>query len=127
MTLELLLHEANTAAFIGQDPQLLDIYRSPDKISDGAGGFTRGGTPVLVASGAFKLASKLQSQLGAQAGQTPNGQSHHPEYTLISTIADFVLAQGDFFDWRGNRYVVTTVHELPNYEGKADVHREGTP
>jgi hypothetical protein len=109
-----------TEAFIAQDPQLLDVWRQDESVSDGAGGRVKT-EPFRVASGTFRL---IPQQDKVPTVQTFNGTNADPKLVIMG-LPGIDFQRGDYFTWRGYRWEIVAGHDLPNYESKADVIRKG--
>jgi len=118
-TLEQRLQEEITDAFVAADPVELQIYR-PRRVSDGAGGRVDAGEE-LAADRVCRLIPQSRNSTD-QLATTAAGTHETPRY-VVMTNNDFAFLKGDHFAWRGYDYEVSSVHEFPAYESKADVVR----
>ncbi len=106
-----------TQAFIAQDPVDLVIQRA-DRASDGAGG-SYPVEPEVIAEATFRLIPQSRNVIDRTATSI-NGRLESPRYVIMAET-DVFWRRGDFFDWRGDRYSIASVHMFPAYEHKADV------
>jgi len=121
-TVELAIHEAITDEFVAADVVLLDIWRVTPKISDGAGGKLNGPDMLVASERPCRMLPQSRNSSEVTT-QTAAGTMDNPRYVIL-TLSDFRFVLGDHFIWNGYRWEVSSVHDMPRYESKADVIRK---
>lgn len=105
-----------TQRFINADPEQIQIIPEGEKVSDGAGGYTdTPGQPALPIT--VRLIPQSDKVAIAAASE---GSYEKTEYVLMA-MPDTPFKKDDLFDWRGDRWRISAVHDMPEYEKKADV------
>lgn len=120
-TAERAVQEQITRDFIAADPEDLDIWRTSPSVPDGAGGKVEGPSVLIASEQTCRLLPQSRNSTQVTS-QTAAGNLDSPRFVVMTT-SDFVFEHGDFFTWKGFEWLVDSVHEVPEYESKADVHR----
>jgi hypothetical protein len=120
-TAERAVQEQATRDFIAADPEQLEIWRTSPTVSDGAGGKVEGTAFVVAPDQVCRLLPQSRNSTQVTS-QTAAGNLDSPRFVVMTT-SEFAFEHGDFFIWKGFEWLVDSVHEVPEYESKADVHR----
>jgi len=107
----------STAAFIDADAEDITITPAETAQSDGAGGRTRvQGEPFQATVRLIPTSDKVP------VTTTWEGSRENVEYTLMALPEmRLLLTKGSTFQWRGQTWLITAIHDKPDYECKADV------
>lgn len=117
---ELRILSAQTKAFIDADVEEISILPREVRTEDGAGGWIlETGAPLP----AIRVRLIPQSDKVPEASSL-EGSRRAPEFVLVAMPGEDITAN-DRFEWRGNMWEITQVHDKPEYELKGDVSLHG--
>lgn len=111
---------AQTREFIEADVETVVFLHRGQRVRNAAGGWTDvedwdpRSDPQRVRLIHHPAGDKVQSV------NTTDGDRERPEYTVIG-MPDADFQEDDQFEWRGDRWKITYIHDKPDYIRKGDV------
>lgn len=115
---ELEVQTANTRQFIEADAEEIVFIHLGEKIRTAGGGY-RHDEDWDPRSAPQRVRLIPQSDKVPVSADT-NGTRERPEY-ILAGLPDADFLKGDTFDWRGQRWQVSQIHDKPDYIRKGDV------
>lgn len=110
----------NTADIIADQGEPIELWRLPEAVSDGAGGWVSDGSGNLARETApVKRFFTYSLYEPLEGPNTPQGYGTHEKFVLIG-MPDDVIAKDDVFWVNGLKHRVDFVHPDRTYQTKAE-------